>query len=162
MLYYLIPTLILIRMELILLEKVINLGNPGDLVTVKKGYARNFLIPHGKAAYMTEESKAEFETKRDLIEKSELGKLNKARDIAERISNLEVELKVAVSEEQSMYGSIGTKEISEQLISLGYEIFPQFIRLTHGSFKELGSFNIDIELHPEVIQNITVNILAED
>ena len=162
MLYYLIPTLILIRMELILLEKVINLGNPGDLVTVKKGYARNFLIPLGKATYATEESKAEFETKRDLIEKSELGKLKKAREIAEKISNLEVELKVAVSEEQSMYGSIGTKEISEQFVSLGYEISPQFIRLTHGSFKELGSFNIDIELHPEVIQSITVNILAED
>ena len=122
-------------MQVILLENIKNLGKIGDIIKVKKGYARNFLIPLGKAAYATEESKAEFETKRDLIEKSELGKLNKARDIAEKISNLEVELKVAVSEEQSMYGSIGTKEISEQLVSLGYEISPQFIRLIHGSFK---------------------------
>ena len=149
-------------MELILLESVLNLGSAGDLVSVKKGYARNFLLPKGKAVIANDASKAEFETRKELIEKSELGRLNIAKELAEKISTIEVEIKAAVSEEASMYGSIGTREISEGIHSLGYEIAPQAIRLPEGALKELGSYELDIELHPEVIQKIKINITAQD
>lgn len=149
-------------MELILLESVLNLGSAGDLVSVKKGYARNFLLPKGKAVIANDASKAEFETRKELIEKSELGRLNTAKELAEKISTIEVEIKAAVSEEASMYGSIGTREISEGISSLGYEIAPQAIRLPEGALKELGSYELDIELHPEVIQKIKINITAQD
>ena len=149
-------------MELILLESVLNLGSAGDLVSVKKGYARNFLLPKGKAVIANDASKAEFETRKELIEKSELGRLNTAKELAEKISTIEVEIKAAVSEEASMYGSIGTREISEGIHLLGYEIAPQAIRLPEGALKELGSYELDIELHPEVIQKIKINITAQD
>ncbi|MDG2061084.1 MAG: 50S ribosomal protein L9 [SAR86 cluster bacterium] len=149
-------------MDLILLETVLNLGDPGDLVTVKKGYARNFLIPNGKAILASDEAKEEFEAKRELIEKSELGKIKEANNIAEKLKDYELELFVPVSEEQSLYGSIGTREISEGLKKSDFDVDIQSIRLPLGTFKELGSYEVDIELHPKVVQKITIIIKPEE
>tara|TARA_B110000014_G_scaffold264187_2_gene263963 strand:- start:11759 stop:12208 length:450 start_codon:yes stop_codon:yes gene_type:complete len=149
-------------MDLILLETVLNLGDPGDLVTVKKGYARNFLIPNGKAILASDEAKEEFEAKRELIEKSELGKIKEANNIAEKLKDYELELFAPVSEEQSLYGSIGTREISEGLKKSDFDVDIQSIRLPLGTFKELGSYEVDIELHPKVVQKITIIIKPEE
>jgi len=152
---------ILIKMELILLEAVLNLGSPGDLVSVKKGYARNFLIPQGKAIPANDQSKIEFEAKKELIEKSELGRLNEAKELALQISEVQLEIKVPVSDEQTMYGSIGTREIADNFSKIDITVDIKSIRLPEGTLKELGSYSIDIELHPEIIQSVNINITPE-
>ena len=148
-------------MELILLEAVLNLGSPGDLVSVKKGYARNFLIPQGKAIPANDQSKIEFEAKKELIEKSELGRLNEAKELALQISEVQLEIKVPVSDEQTMYGSIGTREIADNFSKIDITVDIKSIRLPEGTLKELGSYSIDIELHPEIIQSVNINITPE-
>lgn len=149
-------------MEIILLEKVSNLGNPGELVDVKSGYARNYLIPFGKAVRANSENKAEYEEKRASLEKAEEERKNVALDLASKLESREFSIYVPVSEEDSLYGSVGTREITETLVLEGIEIEKSAIRLPEGTLKELGTFTIDIELHPEVIQQISVTIKAEN
>ena len=149
-------------MEIILLEKVSNLGNPGELVDVKSGYARNYLIPFGKAVRANSENKAEYEQKRASLEKAEEERKNVALDLASKLESREFSIYVPVSEEDSLYGSVGTREITETLVLEGIDIEKSAIRLPEGTLKELGTFTIDIELHPEVIQQISVTIKAEN
>tara|TARA_B100001013_G_C24504476_1_gene400495 strand:- start:323 stop:778 length:456 start_codon:yes stop_codon:yes gene_type:complete len=149
-------------MEIILLEKVSNLGNPGELVDVKSGYARNYLIPFGKAVRANTENKAEYEEKRASLEKAEEERKNSALDLASKLESREFSIYVPVSEEDSLYGSVGTREITETLVLEGIDIEKSAIRLPEGTLKELGTFTIDIELHPEVIQQISVTIKAEN
>ena len=149
-------------MEIILLEKVSNLGNPGELVDVKSGYARNYLIPFGKAVRANSENKAEYEEKRASLEKAEEERKNVALDLASKLESREFSIYVPVSEEDSLYGSVGTREITETLVLEGIDIEKSAIRLPEGTLKELGTFTIDIELHPEVIQQISVTIKAEN
>ena len=149
-------------MEIILLEKVSNLGNPGELVDVKSGYARNYLIPFGKAVRANSENKAEYEEKRASLEKAEEERKNSALDLASKLESREFSIYVPVSEEDSLYGSVGTREITETLVLEGIDIEKSAIRLPEGTLKELGTFTIDIELHPEVIQQISVTIKAEN
>tara|TARA_B100001105_G_C22222100_1_gene370085 strand:+ start:200 stop:649 length:450 start_codon:yes stop_codon:yes gene_type:complete len=148
-------------MEVILLEKVIKLGDPGDLAIVKKGYARNFLIPSGKAVSANEKNKAEYEKRRALLEKAEKERKKNALEISNKIKSLEVSISVAVSEEGSLYGSVGTREISEAILSQGIEIEKSSVRLPEGPLKELGNYMIEIELHPEVIQPVSVSLVSE-
>jgi len=149
-------------MEIILLEKITKLGDPGDLVKVKAGYARNFLIPFGKAIQANEVNKAEYEERKASLEKAELERKSSAEDLANKLKALEINISVAVSEEGSLYGSIGTREIADAINAHGIEIEKGTIRLPEGALKELGEFRIDVELHPEVIQEISVIIKAED
>ena len=149
-------------MEVILLEKITKLGDPGDLVKVKAGYARNFLIPFGKAIQANEVNKAEYEERKASLEKAELERKSSAEDLANKLKALEINISVAVSEEGSLYGSIGTREIADAINAHGIEIEKGTIRLPEGALKELGEFRIDVELHPEVIQEISVIIKAED
>ena len=137
-------------MEVILLEKVIKLGDPGDLVIVKKGYARNFLIPSGKAVSANEKNKAEYEKRRTSLEKAEEERKKNALEISNKIKSLEVSISVAVSEEGSLYGSVGTREISEAILSQGIEIEKSSVRLPEGPLKELGNYMIEIELHMQL------------
>ena len=147
-------------MEVILLEKVIKLGDPGDLAIVKKGYARNFLIPSGKAVSANEKNKAEYEKRRALLEKADKERKKNALEISNKIKSLEVSISVAVSEEGSLYGSVGTREISEAILSQGIEIEKSSVRLPEGPLKELGNYLIEIELHPEVIQPVSVSLVS--
>lgn len=149
-------------MEVILLEKITKLGDLGDLVDVKSGYARNFLIPSGKAVRANEENKAEYEQRKISLEKAEDSRKVEALGLSEKLKTLEIIIPVAVSEEGTLYGSIGTREISEAISLEGIEIEKGTIRLPEGTLKELGIYKLDIELHPEVIQEISVTLTSKE
>ena len=149
-------------MEIILLEKITKLGDPGDLVNVKSGFARNYLIPSGKAIKANEENKAEYQQRKASLEQAELERKSKALEVAEKIKSLQISISVAVSEEDTLYGSIGTREIAEAINLKGLEVEKGKIRLPEGTLKEIGEYQIDIELHPEVIQRISISITPEE
>ena len=149
-------------MEVILLKKVTNLGDPGELVNVRSGYGRNYLIPSGQAVHANEENKAEYVKKKSALEKEELGRLDLASELAKQLSSLEVQISVPVSEEGTLYGSIGTREIAESISTKGIEIEKSFVRLPEGTLKELGDYEIDIELHPEVIQSVKISLKPQE
>tara|TARA_Y100001970_G_scaffold270485_1_gene364429 strand:+ start:133 stop:588 length:456 start_codon:yes stop_codon:yes gene_type:complete len=149
-------------MEVILLEKVAQLGDPGDLVKVKSGYGRNFLIPTGKAIRADEENKAEYERRKEELLKAEIARKEAAMEEAKKLEAFELSIEVPVSEEGTLYGSIGTREISESIAEKGIDIEKSSIRLPDGTLKEVGEYSIDIELHPEVIKGIKVVIVAKE
>tara|TARA_B100000989_G_scaffold214360_1_gene162988 strand:+ start:217 stop:663 length:447 start_codon:yes stop_codon:yes gene_type:complete len=148
-------------MKIILKETVTGLGSPGDLVDVNSGYGRNFLLPKGKAIPANDENLKIYEAEKAKLLEVEEQKISQAREILEKLNEFNLELKVAVSEEGVMYGSVGTKEISEGLEINGFEIERQSIRLPEGALKELGESKIDIELHAEVIASINLSVKAE-
>ena len=147
-------------MEVILLEKVAQLGDPGDLVNVKAGIGRNFLIPTGKAVRADAENKAEYEKRREALLSAEADRRESAEKLSETMESLEVVIEAQVSEEGTLYGSVGTREISDSLIAKGFEIEKSAVRLPEGVLKEVGEYSVDIELHPEVIKTISVTISA--
>ena len=149
-------------MKLILQESITGLGNPGDLVQVKSGYGRNYLLPSGKAIIANEENMKVYEARQEELKLQEEKRLESSKAIYEKLNGLSISQKVAISEEGSMYGSIGTKEISELLELDNFVIERSSIRLPEGSLKALGSFEIDIELHPEVIAKINLEIVPEE
>ena len=149
-------------MEIILLEKISKLGDPGDLVIVKPGFARNFLIPTGKEIRANEENKAEYEQRKASLEKAESERKSLALELADKLKSLKISIPVPISEEGTLYGSIGTREISDAINIHGIEVEKGPIRLPEGTLKELGDYQLDIELHPEVIQEISITISAEE
>ena len=149
-------------MKLILQESITGLGNPGDLVQVKSGYGRNYLLPSGKAIIANEENMKVYEAKQEELKLQEEKRLESAKEIFEKINEFSVSLNVAISEEGTMYGSVGTKEISELLEANDFEIERSAVRLPEGSLKELGNYVIDIELHPEVIAKINLELKPEE
>ena len=148
-------------MKVILKESITGLGSPGDLVNVKSGYGRNFLMPTGKAIPATEENLKVYEAEKTKLAELENKKITEAKEIESKLSGFNLEIKVAVTDEEAMYGSIGTKEISESLNEKGFAIDRQSIRLPEGVLKELGEFDIDIELHPEVVSKIKIVLKPE-
>ena len=149
-------------MEIILLEKVAKLGDPGDLVNVKSGYGRNFLIPTGKAVRADEENKAEYEKRKEALLSAEADRKESAVEQAQKMESLSVSISAQVSEEGTLYGSIGTREIADALVEKGFEVEKSAVRLPEGVLKEVGEFPVDIELHPEVIAPISVLISASE
>ena len=148
-------------MKIILKETVTGLGSPGDLVDVNSGYGRNFLLPKGKAIPANDENLKIYEAEKAKLLEVEEQKISQAKEVLEKLNEFNLDLKVAVSEEGVMYGSVGTKEISEGLEINGFEVERQSIRLPEGALKELGESKIDIELHAEVIASINLYIKAE-
>ena len=149
-------------MKLILQESITGLGNPGDLVQVKSGYGRNYLLPSGKAIIANEENMKVYEAKQEELKLQEEKRLESAKEIFEKINEFSVSQNVAISEEGTMYGSVGTKEISELLEANDSQIERSAVRLPEGSLKELGNYVIDIELHPEVIAKINLELKPEE
>ena len=149
-------------MKLILQESITGLGNPGDLVQVKSGYGRNYLLPSGKAIIANEENMKVYEAKQEELKLQEEKRLESAKEIIEKINEFSVSQNVAISEEGTMYGSVGTKEISELLEANDFQIERSAVRLPEGSLKELGNYMIDIELHPEVIAKINLELKPEE
>ena len=147
-------------MEVILLEKVAQLGDPGDLVNVKAGYGRNFLIPNGKAVRADEENKAEYEKRKEALLSAEAERKDLATNLASGMESLVIEITAEVSEEGTLYGSVGTREIADALVEKGHKVEKSAVRLPEGVLKEVGEYSIDVELHPEVIAPITVKIIA--
>ena len=149
-------------MKLILQESITGLGNPGDLVQVKSGYGRNYLLPSGKAIIANEENMKVYEAKQEELKLQEEKRLESAKEIFEKINEFSVSQNVAISEEGTMYGSVGTKEISELLEANDFQIERSAVRLPEGSLKELGNYVIDIELHAEVVAKINVELKPEE
>ena len=149
-------------MKLILQESITGLGNPGDLVQVKSGYGRNYLLPSGKAIIANEENMKVYEAKQEELKLQEEKRLESAKEIFKKINDFSVSQNVAISEEGTMYGSVGTKEISELLEANDFQIERSAVRLPEGSLKELGNYVIDIELHPEVVAKINLELKPEE
>ena len=149
-------------MKLILQESITGLGNPGDLVQVKSGYGRNYLLPTGKAIVANEENMKVYEAKQEELKLQEEKRLERAKEIFDKINEFSVSQNVAISEEGTMYGSVGTKEISELLEANDFQIERSAVRLPEGSLKELGNYVIDIELHPEVVAKINLELKSEE
>ena len=149
-------------MKLILQESITGLGSPGDLVQVKSGYGRNYLLPSGKAIIANEENMKVYEAKQEELKLQEEKRLESAKEIFEKINELSVSQNVAISEEGTMYGSVGTKEISELLEANDFQIERSAVRLPEGSLKEIGNYVIDIELHPEVVAKINLELKPEE
>ena len=149
-------------MKLILQESITGLGNPGDLVQVKSGYGRNYLLPSGKAIIANEENMKVYEARQEELKLQEEKRMESAKEIFEKLNEFSVSQDVAISEEGTMYGSVGTKEISELLEANDFQIERSSVRLPEGSLKEIGNYVIDIDLHPEVIAKINLELKPEE
>ena len=148
-------------MQIILLEKVVNLGNLGDVVKVKDGYARNFLIPQRKAKRATPAAMAEFEARRAELERVAAEKLAAAQAVAEKMSGLAVSVARKAGMDGRLFGSVGNADIAEALKAAGFDIDKADVRMPEGPLKAIGEFPIDVALHTDVLANITVVVAAE-
>ena len=144
-------------MEIILLERVENLGQMGDLVTVKPGYARNFLLPKGKAIRATAENREKFDADRAQLEAENLAKKGEADKVAEKMEGLTVQLIRAASEMGQLYGSASSRDIAQAVTDGGFTITKSQVDLNN-AIKTLGLFPVRVILHPEVSVEVTVNI----
>ncbi len=149
-------------MEIILLEKVVNLGDLGDKVNVKSGYARNFLIPQLKAVMATKEKVAEFEQRRAELEKLAADKLAAATKRATAIAKVSIVIPHKAGDEGKLFGSVGTVDIAAALTAAGAEVSKHEVRLPEGIIRHIGEFDIDINLHADVTETVKVSIVAED
>jgi large subunit ribosomal protein L9 len=148
-------------MQIILMEKVVNLGGLGDLVKVKDGYARNFLIPQGKAKRATPATMKEFEAKRAELEKAAAEKLAAAQAFAEKVSGVVVTIARKAGVDGRLFGSVGNHDIAEGLKALGFEIEKSDIRMPMGPLKTVSETSIDVALHTDVLATITVHVVGE-
>ena len=148
-------------MKIILLDKIQRLGEIGDIVEVNSGYARNFLIPQKKAAFASDKNIKEVEARKEELAAASADLLTQAQGRSESIEGSSCEIFVPVTEEGALYGSVGTREISEAFIESGVEIDKSEVQLPDGPIKEQGEFNIVISIHPEVSANVVVKVSAE-
>ena len=148
-------------MQIILLEKVVNLGNLGDVVKVKDGYARNFLIPKRIAKRATPAAMAEFEARRAELEKIAAEKLASAQGVAEKMSGVSVTVTRKAGMDGRLFGSVGNADVAEALKAAGFEVDKASIRMPEGPLKAIGEFPLDVALHTDVLANITVVVAAE-
>lgn len=148
-------------MEVILLEKVANLGKLGDKVNVKPGYGRNYLMPQGKAVTATEANLAAFETRRAELEKAAAAVHAAAQARADKLEGISVEITRIAGEEGKLFGSVGTTDIAEAICAAGVEVEKSEVRLPNGALREVGEFEVDVQLDSEVTASVKVNIVAE-
>jgi len=149
-------------MEVILLDNVGSLGGLGDRVDVKPGYGRNFLIPQGKAVPATPENVEKFEARRAELEAAAAATLDAAQKRAEGIQALEqVQIAATAGEEGKLFGSVGTRDIAEALTAAGCDTDKSEVRLPDGAIRELGEYEIMIQLHAEVATTANIAIVAE-
>ena len=148
-------------MKIILLDKIQRLGNIGDIVEVNSGYARNFLIPQKKAAFASEKNIAEVESKKDELAALSEDILLQAQSRSKDIEGSECEILVPVTEEGALYGSVGTREISDAFSSKNIEIDKSEVQLPDGPIKEVGEHSVMISVHPEVSFEVLVKVSPE-
>jgi large subunit ribosomal protein L9 len=149
-------------MNVILLDNVDNLGNIGDLVKVKPGYARNYLIPQGKAALATPENMQQIEARRAELEKAAAEEIAAAKTRAKSIDGTEVVITANVGGEGKLFGSVGPIDIVEALEKVQIEVERSEIRMPEGPIHEIGEFEIGVHLHPEVDALITVRVVGSE
>ena len=148
-------------MQIILLEKVGNLGNLGDVVKVKDGFGRNFLIPQGKAKRATEANKAEFAARRVELEKQQAAILAAAQARGEKLSGYAVSIAQKAGVDGRLFGSVGNGDIAEALVAKGFEVVKAEVRLPNGPLKTVGDHAVTVALHHDVTVDITVSVVAE-
>lgn len=148
-------------MQVILLEKVINLGNLGDVVRVKDGYARNFLIPQKKARRATDAAVKEFEARRAELEKAQADKLAAAQQMGEKLNGLTLQLSSKAGVDGRLFGSITNHDIAEALTKQGFEVVKAQVRMPQGPLKMVGDHHVAVALHTDVVVDITVSVLGE-
>lgn len=148
-------------MQVILLEKVVNLGELGQVVKVKEGFARNFLIPHGKARRATPENLAEFEKRRAELEKAQAETRAAAQAQAAKLDGLMVQITQKAGVDGKLFGSVTNFDIAETLNKQGYEIPKAAIRMPEGPLKIVGDHPLKVALHTDVVVTITVSVLGE-
>ena len=149
-------------MEVILLENIGNLGALGDKVDVKAGYGRNFLIPHGKAVAATADNLVQFETRRAELEAAAAATLSAAETRAESINGLGlVSIEANAGEEGKLFGSVGTRDIAAAITAAGAEIDKAEVRLPEGALRELGEYEIAIQLHGDVTAMVAIAVIPE-
>lgn len=148
-------------MQIILLEKVVNLGNLGDVVKVKDGYARNFLIPKRMAKRATPAAMAEFEARRADLEKAQAEKLAAAQAEAEKLNGQTVTVTRKAGMDGRLFGSVSNHDVADALKAAGFDVDKAAIRMPEGPLKAIGEFPLDVALHTDVIANITVAVAAE-
>lgn len=148
-------------MQVILLDKVGKLGELGDKVNVKAGFGRNYLIPYGKAVSATAANVADFEARRAELQAAATEKRSAAEARAAKLAALTVVIKGNAGDEGKLFGSIGTRDIADAVTAAGVEVSKSEVRLPNGVIREVGEFEIDVQLHSEITQVIKVSVIAE-
>jgi large subunit ribosomal protein L9 len=148
-------------MQIILLEKVTNLGALGDIVKVRDGFARNYLIPQGKAKRATRENLAEFEQRRAELEKAQNEQLTTAQEKAEKLEGLAVQIAQKAGVDGKLFGSVTNADIAEALKEQGFDIQKSAIRMPQGPLKNVGEHSLKLALHTDVVVTINVSVIAE-
>lgn len=148
-------------MQIILLEKVVNLGNLGEVVRVKDGYARNFLIPQGKAKRATKSALADFEAKRVVLEAAQADKLAAATSVGERLNGLTVQISSKSGVDGRLFGSITNQDVAEALGKQGFVVHKSQVRMAGGALKTIGDHAVQIALHTDVLVDITMTVVGQ-
>ena len=148
-------------MQIILLDKVINLGNLGDIVKVKDGYARNFLIPEGRARRATATAKAEFEAKRADLEKAAAAKLAESQAQGEKLAGANVKITQKAGVDGRLFGSVTNFDIAEELAKMGFAVHKSQVRMPLGPIKVTGDSKVSVALHTDVVVEVGVTVYGE-
>jgi len=148
-------------MQIILLDKVVNLGNLGEIVKVKDGYARNFLIPSGRARRATEEAKKDFEARRAELEKVAAAKLAEGKALGEKLAGTTVKVTQKAGVDGRLFGSVTNYDIAEELNKNGYKVVKAQVRMPNGPIKMIGDSTVSVALHTDVVVEITVSVYGE-
>ena len=148
-------------MQVILLDKVVNLGNLGEIVKVKDGYARNFLIPSGRARRATEAAKKDFEARRAELEKVAAAKLAESQALGEKLAGTTLKLTQKAGVDGRLFGSVTNFDIAEELAKTGYKVSKAQVRMPNGPIKLVGDSTVSVALHTDVVVEITVSVYGE-
>lgn len=148
-------------MQVILMEKVVNLGQLGDVVKVKNGFARNFLIPQGKAKRATENNVADFAARRAELEAAEAAKLADAQARGAKLNGLTVQIVQKAGVDGKLFGSVTNADIAAALAAQGHQVEKTQVRMPEGHLKQIGDHPVSIALHPDVVVDVTISVLGE-
>ena len=148
-------------MQIILLDKVVNLGNLGEIVKVKDGYARNFLIPSGRARRATEAAKAEFEAKRAELEKAAAEKLAAAQASGEKLAGQTVKLTQKAGVDGRLFGLVTNHDIADELNKMGFAVVKSQVRMPNGPIKTVSENTVEVALHTDVVVEVNVSVYGE-
>jgi large subunit ribosomal protein L9 len=148
-------------MQIILLDKVVNLGNLGEIVKVKDGYARNFLIPSGRARRATQSAIAEFEARRAELEKAAAEKLAAAQALGEKLAGTTLKLTQKAGVDGRLFGSVTNFDIAEELTKQGYAVQKAQVRMPNGPIKMVGDSSVSVSLHTDVVVDINISVYGE-
>jgi large subunit ribosomal protein L9 len=148
-------------MQIILLEKVTNLGGLGDVVKVRDGFARNYLIPQGKAKRATRENLAQFEQRRAELEQAQAAHLTEAQSRAAKLDGLAVQITQKAGVDGKLFGSVTNADVAEALKQQGYDVAKSAVRMPQGPLKNIGEYPLKIALHTDVVVTVNVSVLGE-